>query len=98
MDEHVLAGAIRLDEAIPLSWVEPLHCPHRHFSTSSKRTDQTNVIRQTNWWQLGGKKPSLYRNSDGCLPRKLTNGYRLSSAAQPEARRPASMASARHRR
>jgi hypothetical protein len=25
------------------------------------------VIRQTNWWQLDGKKPSLYRNSDGCL-------------------------------
>jgi hypothetical protein len=35
------------------------------------------VIRQTNWWQLGGKKPSLYRNSDGCLPRKLTDDYRF---------------------
>jgi len=32
------------------------------------------VIRQTNWWQFGGEKPSLYRNSDGCLPGKLTNG------------------------
>jgi hypothetical protein len=33
-----------------------------------------NVIRQTNWWQLGGKKTSLLRYSDGCLPRKLTDG------------------------
>jgi hypothetical protein len=32
------------------------------------------VIRQTNWWRLGGKKPSLYRNSDGCLPQKV-NGW-----------------------
>jgi hypothetical protein len=32
------------------------------------------VIRQTNWWQLGGKKPSLHRSNDGCLPRKLTDG------------------------
>jgi hypothetical protein len=32
------------------------------------------VIRQTNWWQLGGKKPSLLRYSDGCLPGKLTDG------------------------
>jgi hypothetical protein len=34
------------------------------------------VIRQTNWWQLGGKKPSLLRYSDGCMPRKLTDDYR----------------------
>jgi hypothetical protein len=39
------------------------------------------VIRQTNWWQVGGKKPSLLRYSDGCLPRKLTDGYRLSRLA-----------------
>jgi hypothetical protein len=34
------------------------------------------VIRQTNWWQLGGKKPSLYRNSDGCLPRNFNRAQR----------------------
>jgi hypothetical protein len=39
------------------------------------------VIRQTNWWQVGGKKPSLLRYSDGFLPRKLTDGYRLSRLA-----------------
>jgi hypothetical protein len=39
-----------------------------------KKLDQTNVIRQTNWWQLGGKKPSLLQYSDGCLPRKLADG------------------------
>jgi hypothetical protein len=34
------------------------------------------VIRQTNWWQLGGKKSSLYRNSDGCLPRNFNRAQR----------------------
>jgi hypothetical protein len=34
------------------------------------------VIRQTSWWQLGGKKPSLYRNSDGCLPRDFNRARR----------------------
>src|ERR1700732_4260296 len=57
MDEHVLALAIRLDEAVALGCVKPLHGSHRHFSISSEKTDQTNVIRQTNWWQVGGKKP-----------------------------------------
>jgi len=46
-----------------------------------KKTDQTNVIRQTNWRQLGGKKPSLLRYSDGCLPKNLTDGYRRSLLA-----------------
>src|SRR5919112_5390164 len=37
MDEHVLAAMVRLNEAIALRFIVPLHSPSRHRQSSSSR-------------------------------------------------------------
>src|ERR1700744_5307957 len=51
VDKHILAAAIRLDEAVTLRRVEPLHRTHRHVACSPKTIAS---VRPAHWrWQAG---------------------------------------------
>jgi hypothetical protein len=47
MDENVLAAAVRLNKAVTLCRIEPLHCTHRHvkFSISLKTRWQIDTMQ-----------------------------------------------------
>jgi hypothetical protein len=45
MDENVLAAVVRLNEAVALGRVEPLHCTHRHVEFSINRK-HSNTLTQ----------------------------------------------------
>jgi hypothetical protein len=58
MDENVRATAVRIDETVTFSRVEPLHNPHRHFPylPKQKRTTKNEADSSAVLGQASGEK------------------------------------------